>query len=744
MLRAMRVLVVTAVISSSCCPPMQDDTTPKPVAVAPRVDAPAPSDAAVPMAPEGAPVARTVDVVDRLFGLELPDPYRWMEGASNAEHDAWLRAQGAHAAKILAASRERPALFARLREIGLGLSAVFSVRVIGPRTFHNVFPANAQLPKLAVREADGSTRILIDPETLGTAEAHVSLNAWSVSPDGSLVSYVTSRGGGEAGELRVLDVKTGKDMPEVIPRVWGENAGAWLPDSKRLLYTQRPDIQGGDPMQNQVRRLHVVGTAVDKDVTVLGREPGATFKLVPEDWPGIFLVPGGTWAYAFVGGARAEMKLAIAKLSELDVSGASKTPWRHVAELTDLVEDAVAHGDRLYLLTSKGAANRRVISVPLAKPDLANARVEIAEDSDAALVGMDAARDALYVVHMVNGLARISRWPWKGKLAPITLPYEGWASDTSARLDRDGLTFQIETWLRPGTYFRYDPTAKQVTPLGLESTTIADSSPFVAEEVEATSFDGTRVPLSILSRRDRSGAAPAVLRGYAAYGISQNAGYSASRIVWIERGGVYAVCHGRGGGEKGRRWQDDGSRDKKLNGVRDFIACGEYLVEHGYTTKGQLAAIAGSMGGVLLGRALTERPDLFAAAHLGAPIVNPLRILEGENGANQKGELGDPQTEAGYRQIAAMDPYVHVTPSTPYPAVLFSVGLNDHRVVPWMASKLAARLLASTSSKRPILLRVDADAGHGVGNTRDQGFAETADIWAFFLEQFAAPAAGVR
>jgi prolyl oligopeptidase len=198
---------------------------------------------------------------------------------------------------------------------------------------------------------------------------------------------------------------------------------------------------------------------------------------------------------------------------------------------------------------------------------------------------------------------------------------------------------------------------------------------------------------------------------------------------------VYAICHGRGGGERGRRWQDDGSRDKKLVGVRDYIACGDYLVEHGYTTHAQLAGSAGSMGGVLLGRALTLRPDLFAAVRLAAPIVNPLRMLAGENGANQKGELGDPETEAGYRQIAEMDPYTHVTDGTAYPAVIFTLGLNDHRVPPWMGSKLAARLQAASTSKRPVIVRVDADAGHGIGNTRDQGFAEAADVYSFFLSQ---------
>jgi prolyl oligopeptidase len=377
----------------------------------------------------------------------------------------------------------------------------------------------------------------------------------------------------------------------------------------------------------------------------------------------------------------------------------------------------------------------------MAKPDLAQARVEIAEDPNATLAGMYGARDALYLLHQANGLARLSRWTWQGKATPIALPYAGWAPDLATDLAKDGITFQLEGWLRPGTYFAYNAAKKQVAATGLASSTNADVSMIVAEEVEATSADGTKVPLSILHRKDAAldGTHPTLLYAYGGYGSSQLPGFSASRVAWVERGGVYAIAHVRGGGEKGRRWQDDGSRDKKLTGVRDFIACAQYLVDTKYTSPQKLAAQGTSMGGVLVGRALTERPDLFAAVQLAVGIVNPLRILQAENGANQKGELGDPATEAGYRSIAEMDPYLHVKPGTAYPAVIFTIGLNDHRVAPWMTSKMAARLRAATTSKRPILIRVDTKAGHGVGSTREQGFAERADVWSFFLQTFGEP-----
>ncbi|NVB77504.1 MAG: S9 family peptidase [Kofleriaceae bacterium] len=723
---------------AACSSPVARTTTPAP----PPDRALAVAAAAEPHTetlPASGPSTRVDGVVDRQFGIEVPDPYRWMENGDTGEGRDWLRAQGEQAAEQLAALPLRDKLYTRVRELGLGVAAIFSVQVAGKRKFHFTFPAGAQLAKLAVREPDGKTRILVDPEKLSSAGTHVSLHAWNASPDGKYLAYVLSTGGGEVGVLHIMDVATGQDLPDQIERIWGEGSANWLPDGKSFFYSQMAVPEAGvDPMTNMTALWHQLGQPVAKDVVILDHAGNNTWKLAPEEFPGLWSSPGSEWVVADSGGAHSEVRIGVAKLSELDKTGRGLTPWRIVADYTDGVEAAVVHGDRLYLKTYKDAPNRKVISVPLANPDLKNARVEIPEDPTATLGWIPPARDGLYVVHQRDGLARLSRMPWKGgKLEPIKLPYEGWTPDVATDHLQDGITFQVEGWLRTGTYYTYDPKTKKLSPTGLASTTTADTSQLVADEVEATSADGTKVPLSILHRRDIAldGSHPTILYAYGGYGAVEHPGFSSSRVAWVERGGVYAIAHVRGGGEKGRKWQDDGSRDKKMNGVRDFIACAQYLVDKKFTAPGKLAAHGISMGGVLVGRALTERPDLFAVVQLAVGIVNPLRILAAENGANQKTELGDPSTEAGYKQILEMDPYAHVAPNTAYPAVIFTVGLNDHRVAPWMTSKMAARLRASTTSGKPIMIRVDADAGHGIGSTRDQAFAEKADVWGFMLDQ---------
>jgi prolyl oligopeptidase len=697
-------------------------------------------DAAAPAAATGSPAARKLDVVDHLYGLDAPDPYRWMEGPKNDERDAWMTAQGERAAAALAKIPGRDRLLKRYSELGNGVNAVFNVQLAGGRVFYNQLPASEELARLVVRDSDGKDRVLVDPsENKTRAGTHWSLHAYSPSPDGKLVAYVTSSGGSELGALHVMDVASGVDLPDAIERVWGEGSASWLPDGKRFFYAQVP-ASGEDPLGEQIVLMHVLGKPVKDDVTILGRTEGTTMPLKRGEWPGLWVPPNSSWVLSFIGGARSEQRISIAKLSELDVTGQGKTPWRAITSYDDGVETAVVHGDRVYMLAFGGAPNRHVVSVPLSDPDLKKARVEIAEDPGVPLVGTWPARDAMYLLRRVNGRAEVLRWPWKGKPAPIALPYEGWAPDLATDLLRDGLVFQIESWLRPGTYFRYDDKTSKLAPIALASTSNADFSHVVAEEVEARSPDGTNVPLTIMHLENLAldGSHPTILGGYAAYGTSQSPGFSAPRLAWLERDGVIAIAHVRGGGERGRRWQDDGSREKKMNGIRDFIACGEYLVSHGYTSAKKLAVQGGSMGGILVGRTITERPDLFAAAHISVGFVNPLRLMFAENGPNQAPELGDPATEEGYRSLYAMDPYQHVTHAA-YPAVIFTVGLHDHRVAPWMTAKMAARLLESTTSGKPVLVRTDPDAGHGMGSTRDQAFAERADVYSFFLESFGDP-----
>ncbi|HUQ08031.1 MAG TPA: prolyl oligopeptidase family serine peptidase [Kofleriaceae bacterium] len=697
----------------------------------------APTTPTAPAKPAGPPVARTVDTVDEQFGLRVPDPYRWMEGNDNKERDAWMLAHAAHAAAHLERLPGREELLGRIRALGGDVASSGNVQLAGGRTFFYDTAAGASLPVLKVRDADGKERVLVDPATVEASGGHAALNSYSVSPDGEIVAYDISTGGSEVSSIKLITVDTGAHLPDEVPMVWGEFPAYWLADGSGFFYTQMvTPPPGGDPIQNMKGRIHVLGKPVADDVDILVGDRSQSMKFEPQEFPTVYVSPGTAWAVAQGGGARTESRLAVAKLASVDRSGAAATAWRVIAGYDDFVNFQFVHGDRAYMTSFKDTPNMQLVSVALSKPDLKTARVEVAEDPQARITAVSDARDALYYVMTVAGQSTLYRRPWAAKRGTaITLPYAGMIRGLQGDPLRDGVVFAIASWVKPNTFFAYAPKTKKVTPIGIGTQSDADFSGIVAEEVEATSADGTKVPLSILRRADLAldGTHPAIVNGYGGYGFSIDPNFDPTRLAWLERGGVLAYAHVRGGGEKGRRWYLDGKGAKKANGVADFVACGEYLVAKGYSSHRKVAAQGGSMGGVLVGMAITSRPDVFGAANISVGVVNPARLSVADNGSNQYAEVGDPRTEEGFKQIVAMDPYQHVVDGTAYPATIFTVGLNDRRVAPWMTGKMAARMLKATSSGRPVLVRIDTDAGHGVGSTRDQRFREIADVWSFFL-----------
>jgi prolyl oligopeptidase len=296
------------------------------------------------------------------------------------------------------------------------------------------------------------------------------------------------------------------------------------------------------------------------------------------------------------------------------------------------------------------------------------------------------------------------------------------------------MSFELEGWVASPRYYSYEPKTKTLVDTKLVPPSPVDFSSVTSEEVRAKSADGTLVPLSVLHTKTfaKDGSHPTFVQGYGAYGVSIEPGFGPLGLAWLERGGVAAYCHARGGGELGDGWHRDGMLSRKQHSIDDMIACAEWLVDNRYTSPANLAADGGSAGGILVGGAITQRPELFAAALIRVGVSNPLRWGLGDR--LNVPEFGSVDTKEGFDALFAMDAYSHVKPGTRYPAVLLTTGVNDPRVPPWQAAKMAARLQAATSSGKPILLRVDYDAGHG-GSTAAQWIAELADEQAFLLSQ---------
>ena len=705
-------------------------------AAAPRAALPRPR-AALSPDPDAAPVR---EARDTYFGTTVVDPYRWMEDPSGTDLAAWLRAEAARSRRALDALPERRALLARIEELDHAGSRAWDAKAWGGKVFYLVAEPGKEARRLYVRdEKGGPERLLVDPEPGGAGAA---IEAFTPSIDGRLVAYVST-----AGELRVVETGTGRALGDALDRVQPGGV-AWLPDGRSFFYTRFPKPAAGGPILPLGGRVHVhrVGVASDRDVAVFGQ--GLTPDLaLGDDAVSVGLAPPGS-RYVFAAarhGLAAELTIYFAPHRAL---AGKDTPWR---KLTDARADAVigfdVHGDDLFLLTRRDAPRGKVLRTSLAHPDLARASTRIAEGARV-LTAIGAARDGLYARAVDDGVSRLLRVAWKGKGARVVevvpLPLEGTISMLSTQPLAAGALFQLDAWTTSPRWYAWDPAAAAPRDTGIVPPSLVDFSSIAAVRVSAASADGTPVPLSILHRKDlaRDGAHPAWLSVFGAFGAALEPGFSPERLAWLERGGVYAVCHARGGGEGGAAWHEAATTQHKARSAEDLLACADYLVRERFTSPARLGGEAWGAGAIPLAAAVIQRPELFGAALLLGGLTNPLRLEAMDAGALAVPELGSLTTEAGFRALLAMDAYPRVTPGTRYPAVLLTTGLADPRsdlapfplaaalrVPAWQPAKLAARLRAATTSGKPILLRVPEPSG----SRRTQREAELAELMAFLL-----------
>jgi prolyl oligopeptidase len=688
------------------------------------------------------PAATVRPVTNTYWGKSVVDPYQWMENEKDPEFQSWMKGQNNFTRQTLAKIPGKEALQKRIEALSNAGTVVYQVNTAGPYYFYLKQAPGDNIAKLYVRKGlKGEERLLIDPEKLGTKEVHYSIDYFAPSRDGKLLAFATSPGGSEDSTLGVLDVTTGRLKEERITRA-RFGVTAWAPDGKSFFYSrlakQPADAPPGDKYKKAMIYRHVIGTRVDGegDQAELGYGLSPVVAVAPDELPILVYSPASPYALAIVEKfVKNEFTLYAAPVASLN---GAKTPWHKVADESDEVTGMTVHGQDVYLLTHKNASRFKVVRTSLAKPDVAHANV-VVPAGESVVKNVGVAKDALYVQSLDGGIGRVLRVPFgKGKPTSIKLPFAGAVGEFSFDSDKPGVLLKLTSWTQPQLWYRYDPKTGETTDTHLRPKSPVDYGNITSVEVKAKSGDGTLVPLSIVYRRDLTldGNNPTLLEGYGSYGITQDPGFNPALLAWLERGGVFAVAHIRGGGEYGEDWHLGGQKLSKQNTIADFIACGEYLVQQKYTSPAKLAAQGGSAGGITVGGAITQRPDLFAAIIDNVGVSDNLRIELSPNGPPNVPEFGTVTTEDGFKGLYAMSAYHHVQDGTRYPAVLLTTGVHDPRVDSWQMAKMTARLQAASTSGKPILLRVEYDAGHGIGSTKSQRIAETADEWSFLLWQF--------
>ena len=685
------------------------------------------------------------NVQESFFGTVVDDPYRGLENLQDPAVAAWMKAQADHARRTLDALPGYAALHRRIAELDDANSAVVGsvARSSDGSLFFTRRAAAENTFKLYRRDAAGRERRLVDPDDWQkeNGKPH-AINYFTPSADGRRVAFGVSAAGSEDASIYLLETATGKRIDTPISRAQYPEI-SWLPDGKGFFYLRQQEMKPGMPAtqryQNGRLWLHRIGTDPARDALVAGPGVSPRMAVSTADFVFVRATPGSPHAVAtVVAGVQREIALYTAPLATV---GKPDTPWVRICDRADKVTAFAVAGDDIYLRTYRDSPRFSIVRTKLSAPSLATA-ITVVPASHRVVLGAYAAKDALYVQVRDGTVTRLQRRPWNAaSAADVKLPLDGAARLISVRPDLDGALFSLAGWQRGREIHAVDATGA-VANTGLQPLGPYDApTDLVATEVIVKSHDGAPVPLSIVHKRgvQLDGTNPTLLYGYGAYGITEEPHFAPIRLAWLERGGVYAVANVRGSSVYGEDWYKAGYKATKPNTWKDFIACAEYLVERKYTSPAKLGILGGSAGGILVGRAMTERPDLFAAVVPSVGVLDALRAETTANGFPNIPEFGTVAKEDEFRALLAMSSYHQVQDGGAYPAVLLVHGVNDPRVDVWQSSKMAARLLAATTSGKPILLDLDYEAGHGIGNTKRQRQRQTADIYAFLFWQSGEP-----
>lgn len=682
------------------------------------------------------PETRRAEQVDDYHGTPVADPYRWLEDTDSPETKTWVEAQNRVTFDLLKNIPERQGIEQRLTE--LWNYERFSVPFKeGGRYF---FSRNSGLQNQSVlyvqSSLDAEPRVLLDPNTL-SPDGTIALTSLRVSEDGRYLAYGTSSGGSDWQEIRVRDVNTGQDLPDQLR--WIKFSGAaWTHDGQGFFYSRFPEPQGNTlTTQNLHNRLyyHRIGTPQSQDVLVYERPDQPEWRFFPQ------VTDDGRYLVIYTSYQTSKNDLLY-----VDLGNARRPNLR--APVRELVTGFEANysvvgndGPMLYVQTDKDAPKGRVIAIDTRRPQRASWRTLIPE-AENVLGGVSIINNQFVASYLQDAASRIRIVSLQGQpVREIALPTLGSVGSISGeRNDREAF-YSFTSFLYPSTIFRYDFRTGQSSVFRAPKVDF-DPSGYETKQVFYTSKDGTRVPMFITHRKglELNGNNPTLLYAYGGFNISMTPGFSVSNLVWLERGGVYAVANLRGGGEYGQEWHQAGTKERKQNVFDDFIAAAEYLVQQKYTSPRKLAISGGSNGGLLVGAVLNQRPDLFGAALPAVGVMDMLRYHQFTIGRAWSVDYGTSEDPEGFRYLYAYSPLHNVKPGTCYPATMVTTADHDDRVVPGHSFKYAAALQATQACNKPVLIRIETRAGHGAGKPTAKQIEEAADRWAFLVRELGAEA----
>lgn len=678
------------------------------------------------------PDAPKKPVTDEYYGIKVTDDYRWLENFNDSAVRRWSDEENRYARAFLKNLPSREEIYKSLQQISSQESpSYYGLRYIDGLFFALKFQPPKQQPYLiCFKSPDDVTgqQVIVDPNTLDTS-GMTAIDFYAPSLDGKLIGISLSQKGSEDGTLHVYEVATGKELPDRIPRVNYATAGgsiAWNSDGSGFYYTRYPHAGERAPEDlnfYQQVYYHKLGTPVSEDRYVIGKELPRIAEI------GLSTSQRGNFILARVAnGDGGEFSHYL-----MDKSG----KWTQLTRFSDKITQLEFGPDNaVYMLSLQKAPRGKIMRLALVAPELKNAKT-VVDQSDVTIKGFEVTSTKLYVVDQVGGPSQIRVFDHEGReQKPVPIRPVSSVSQVLG-ISGDEILFNNTSFVDPPAWYRHDPSTGEVnrTSLFITSSVNFDDAEVIREF--AISRDGTKIPLNIIRRKGTvlDGQNPTLLTGYGGFGASLGPSFDPALRIWLDQGGVYVIANLRGGGEYGEEWHRAGNLTKKQNVFDDFIACAQYLIDNKYTNPSKLAIEGGSNGGLLMGAALTEHPELFQAVVSRAGIYDMLRVELDPNGAFNVTEYGTVKDPEQFKALYAYSPYHHVKDGTAYPAIFFYTGEHDARVNPAHSRKMIARLQAATSSKRPILLATSSTSGHGIGTALSEQIAQEANIYAFLFDQ---------
>jgi len=694
-------------------------------------------------APVGPPKAKIEVVEDNIHGHKIADPYRWMEDSNSLATEEYVREQLAYTRSILDPLPGRAQIHQRLTEL-LSIGTISAPQFGGKYYFYTRREGAQNQPVLLVREGmKGKDRTLVDVNQLA-ADGTVALDWWFPSEDGKYVAYGTSASGSEESTLRVVETASGKLLPDAIERTRFSSV-AWKKDNSGFYYTRHPkkgDVPPGEEVYHVKVFYHTLGNDPAKDPLIFGEGRNA------QDVPQVQLADDDDrWLLItiFEGWAKSEMYLQDLK--------AGTAPVEITSGRNFLYNGEVFQG-KLYILTNEDAPKFREFVVDAANPKRENWK-EIIPQTDAVLDSAAILDGKIFAQYEKNASSLLKLLALDGKpLGDIPLPTIGSVTAIGGKWNRREAFLGFHSFTVPPSVYQVDlANEKSRQDAGATVATLEPSlwdkvaapginpADYEVQQVWFASKDGTKVPMFVFHKKglERNGKNPTLLTGYGGFNISEMPSFVSARNIWLEHGGVFAVANLRGGAEFGEGWHRAGMLDKKQNVFDDFIAAAEFLIADKITDKEHLAIQGGSNGGLLMGAAFTQRPDLFRAVVCQVPLLDMLRYQNFQIAKLWIPEYGTAEDPKQFEWLYAYSPYHHVKPGTEYPAILFMTADTDTRVDPMHAKKMAALMQAEAangqSRERPILLRIEPKAGHGAGKPITKQIEEFTDIYSFLFWQ---------